>query len=199
MDILSLDLASFASVREAAAELNRRYDKIDILINNAGIIHPIRLVGEAEASEKIIRSINVNLTAAMLITDRFVRETEQWSVPRKVMNLSSGAAQRTVKAWSAYCAAKAGLEMYSKCLFDEQQGLPNPVKLVSFSPGVVNTEMQEEIRNSSPEHFPELDRFKEMKENGRLLEPAFVAERILELLDSPHYGEKCVLHINELL
>jgi NAD(P)-dependent dehydrogenase (short-subunit alcohol dehydrogenase family) len=38
MDILSLDLSSFVSVREAAAELNRRYDKIDILINNAGIM-----------------------------------------------------------------------------------------------------------------------------------------------------------------
>ncbi len=199
---IALDLNETGKINEMMRDIFRAIEPDEVseitLINNAGIIHPIRQVGASEASEKIIRSINVNLTAAMLITDRFVRETEAWSMPRKVMNLSTGAAQRTVKAWSAYCAAKAGLEMYSQCLFDEQKGLPNAVKIVSFSPGVVNTEMQEEIRNSSPDQFPELDRFKEMKDSGDLLEPTFVAERILELLDSAAYGEKGIVHINDL-
>jgi benzil reductase ((S)-benzoin forming) len=200
---IALDLNDTSKISEMMRDIFRAIAPEDVseivLINNAGIIHPIRLIGEPDASEKIIRSLNVNLTAAMLITDRFVRETEDWNVPRKVMNLSSGAAQRTVKAWSAYCAAKAGLEMYTKCLYDEQKALANPVKIVSFAPGVVNTEMQEEIRNSQPEHFPELDRFMEMKESGRLLEPGFVADHMLTLLDSPDFGSKIVMHINDLL
>ncbi len=200
---IALDLNETSKINEVMRDIFRSIEPEDVeeitLINNAGIIHPIRMIGEMEASEKIIRSINVNLTSALLITDRFVRETESWNIPRKVMNLSSGAAQRTVKAWSAYCAAKAGLEMYTKCLFDEQQGLPNAVKIVSFSPGVVNTEMQEEIRNSKPEHFPELDRFKEMKESGRLLEASYVADQMLKLLASQDFGRQTVMHINDLL
>jgi benzil reductase ((S)-benzoin forming) len=200
---IALDLNDTSKIDEMMRDIFRSIDPDDVeeivLINNAGIIHPIRLIGDAEAAEKVIRSINVNLTAAMLITDRFVRETDDWAVPRKIMNLSSGAAQHTVKAWSAYCAAKAGLEMFTKCLYDEQQGRSNPVKIVSFSPGVVNTEMQEEIRNSQPEQFPELDRFKEMKESGRLLEPNYVADQMLKLLAAADFGRRTVLHINDLL
>lgn len=199
---IALDLNETGRIDEMMRDLFRAIDPDDVgeinLINNAGIIHPIRLIGEAEAGEKIIRSINVNLTSSMLITDRFVRETEDWSVPRRVMNLSSGAASRTVQAWSAYCAAKAGLEMYSRCLYEEQKDKANPVRIVSFSPGVVNTEMQSEIRQSKPEHFPELARFVDMKNNESLLDPAYVADHILKLLSSPSYGRQPSLHINDL-
>jgi benzil reductase ((S)-benzoin forming) len=200
---IAQDLNDTSKINEMMRDVFRAIDPEEVeeivLINNAGIIHPIRLIGEAEASEKLIRCINVNLTSAMLICDRFVRETEDWQVPRKVMNLSSGAASRTVKAWSAYCAAKAGLEMYSRCLYEEQKDNANPVKIVSFAPGVVNTEMQEEIRNSQPEHFPELNRFVDMKESGKLLEAGHVAELMLKLIASPSYGSQTVIHVNELL
>lgn len=200
---IAIDLNDTGKINEMMRDIFRSIDPEDVqeivLINNAGIIHPIRLIGEAEASEKIIRSVNVNLTSAMLITDRFVRETETWTMPRKILNLSSGAAQHTVEGWSAYCAAKAGLEMFSRCLVDEQRQQKNPVKVVSFAPGVVNTEMQQEIRNASPENFPELARFVDMKESGRLLEADFVATQILNLLAQPSYGEQNVMHINDFL
>jgi benzil reductase ((S)-benzoin forming) len=89
--------------------------------------------------------------------------------------------------------------MYSRCLYEEQKDNANPVKIVSFAPGVVNTEMQEEIRNSRPEHFPELGRFVDMKESGKLLEAGFVAELMLKLLDTPTYGSQTVMHVNDLL
>lgn len=200
---IAIDLNDTGKIDELMRDIFRSIDVDDVaeivLINNAGIIHPIRLVGEAEASEKIVRCINVNLTSAMLITDRFVRETENWTMPRKIMNLSSGAAHRTVEGWSAYCAAKAGLEMYTRCLVEEQKHRKNPVKVVSFAPGVVNTEMQQEIRNSSIENFPELARFVDMKEAGNLLEADFVAERILSVLFMPSFGEESVLHVNDYI
>jgi benzil reductase ((S)-benzoin forming) len=97
---IAQDLNDTSKINEMMRDVFRAIDPDEVeeivLINNAGIIHPIRLIGEAEASEKLIRSINVNLTSAMLICDRFVRETEDWQVPRKVMNLSAGAASRTV-------------------------------------------------------------------------------------------------------
>jgi benzil reductase ((S)-benzoin forming) len=198
---IAFDLNDTGRINEMMRDIFRAIDPEDvaeiILINNAGSIHPIRLIGEAEASEKIVRCVNVNLTSAMLITDRFIRETETWTVPRKVVNLSTGAASHTVAGWSAYCAAKAGLEMFVRCLVDEQKLSPNPAKVVSFAPGVVNTEMQQEIRNAKLENFPELARFVDMKEKGSLLEPMFVAERILNLLGRPNFGQEPVLHISD--
>lgn len=200
---IAIDLNDTHKINELLRDIFREIDPEDVeeivLINNAGIIHPIRLVGDAEASEKVARSINVNLTSAILITDRFVRETESWPVPRKVVNLSTGAAQHPVEGWSAYCAAKAGLEMFTRCLVAEQRHHHNPVKVVSFAPGVVNTEMQQEIRNAPPETFPELGRFVDMKDSGRLLDADFVAKSILDLLAGSNFGEHTVMHINDFL
>jgi benzil reductase ((S)-benzoin forming) len=200
---IAFDLNDTGRISEMMRDIFRAIDPEDvaeiILINNAGSIHPIRLIGDQEASEKIVRCINVNLTSTMLITDRFIRETETWTVPRKVVNLSSGAASHTVEGWSAYCAAKAGLEMFARCLVDEQKKHSNPAKVVSFAPGVVNTEMQQEIRNAKVENFPELARFVDMKEKGRLLEPQFVAEQIMALLDKPAFGQQPVLHITDII
>lgn len=202
MTDIAIDLNDSGKIPEMMQKIFRSLDPERIseitLINNAGIIHPIRLIGEADAAEKIIRSINVNLTAALLITDRFVRETEDWAVPRKVVNISSGAAHNAIEGWSAYCTAKAGLDMFGRCLVAEQSNKPNPVKLVSFAPGVVNTEMQEDVRNTDESHFPQHARFVSLKETGALLEPEFVAEKIEELLASPSFGESTALHISEL-
>jgi benzil reductase ((S)-benzoin forming) len=203
MKDIAIDLNDVSKVNEVMRDIFRSIDAEEvseiILINNAGIIHPIRLIGDSEVSEKIIRNINVNLTSALLITDRFVRETEDWDVPRKVMNLSSGAASYPVAGWSAYCAAKAGLEMFTKCLVDEQKERINPVKVTSFAPGVVNTEMQQEIRNTNPHDLPGIGKFIDLKEKGALLEPEFVADQILSLLSREDYGQDTVLHINDFI
>jgi benzil reductase ((S)-benzoin forming) len=200
---IAVDLNDTGKIDETMREIFRAIDPADvseiILINNAGIVHPIRLIGGPGASESITRNINVNLTAAMLVADRFVRETEDWEMPRKMMNLGSGASQHPVMGWSAYCAAKAGLEMYTRCLVHEQRHLPNPVKVVSFSPGVVDTGMQQEIRNASVETFPELERFVDMKSKGHLLDPGFVAAQILSILDMPDFGRETTLHINDFI
>ena len=202
MQDVAVDLNETGKINEMVHNIFRGIDPENVseinLINNAGTIHPIRMVGEVDAAERIIRSVNVNLVAAMLITDRFVRETEGWDVARRVVNISSGAAKNAVEGWSAYCSAKAGLEMYGRCLNAEQAKHANPVKLVSFAPGVVNTEMQEEIRNTDEAQFPQLDRFVGLKESGSLLEPEFVAEKIKSLLDSSNFGETPILHISDM-
>ena len=119
-------------------------------------------------------------------------------MPRRVVNLSTGAAQNPIEGWSAYCSAKAGLEMYSRCMIAEQSKKTNPIKLVSFAPGVVNTEMQEDIRNTDAAQFPQLERFVGLKEKGELLEPEYVAAKILKLLNDPRFGEQPIVHIGNL-
>ncbi|MEM7039189.1 MAG: SDR family NAD(P)-dependent oxidoreductase, partial [Bacteroidota bacterium] len=154
----ALDLHEVSRIGDRVREIFRDIFPEDvneiILINNAGIIHPIREIGSAEADERIFRNVNVNLTAAMIVTDAFIRETRDFGCPRKIVNLTSGAARRTIHGWSAYCAAKAGLEHFSHCIVDEQRDKPNGVKVMAFSPGVVDTEMQQEIRHADEQSFP---------------------------------------------
>lgn len=168
------------------------------LINNAGTILPIRRIGSGDATDKIRRSLNVNLGAALLITESFVRETQDWAVDKKIMNLSTGAARRAISGWSAYCVAKAGLEMLSHCVAEEQRHQPHPIRVVSFSPGVVDTEMQSEVRQSDPHEFAEHERFVTLKTEGRLLSPQYVAQRMADLLSSPDFGKELSLDVRTM-
>lgn len=198
---IALDLTQHDRIANTIRDVFREIDPADVasitLINNAGIIHPIRRVGDTDASAKIARSVGVNLTAAMIATDAFIHETADMDVPRKVLFMTTGAARRIVKGWSAYCAGKAGLEMYVQVLAEEQKESDNPVKLVAFSPGVVDTEMQAEIRNADPDEFPELEKFKGYKEKGQLLNADDVARTIIELIQSPGFGEELVVRIKD--
>jgi benzil reductase ((S)-benzoin forming) len=198
---IALDLTAHDDIAPAIRDIFREIDPEEVasitLINNAGIIHPIRRVGDTDASAKISRSVGVNLTAAMIVTDAFIHETDDIDVPRKVVFLTSGAARRIVKGWSAYSAGKAGLEMYVRVLAEEQADADNPVKLVAFSPGVVDTEMQAEIRNADPDNFPELDKFKGYKEKGQLLNADDVAKVIMDLIQSPDFGKELVVSIKD--
>jgi benzil reductase ((S)-benzoin forming) len=199
---ITLDLTQHHRITEIMRNVFREIHPDHVnsitLINNAGVIHPIRRVGETDASEKIARNVAVNLTASMLVTDTFVHETLDFNCPKKVVFLTSGAARRMVKGWSAYSAAKAGLEMYVKCLADEQSALPKPIQLMAFSPGVVDTDMQAEIRNANPEDFPELEKFRAFKEQGQLLDPESVAQALVELIHSPEFGNELMVSIRDI-
>jgi benzil reductase ((S)-benzoin forming) len=198
---IALDLNRHDQIAATLRDVFREIDLDDVasitLINNAGIIHPIRRVGDVDSAAKIARSVGVNLTAAMIVTDAFIHETVDMHVPRKVVFLTTGAARRIVKGWSAYCASKAGLEMYVRVLAEEQADMPNPVKLMAFSPGVVDTEMQTEIRNADPNEFPELEKFKAYKENGQLLNADEVAATIIGLIHAPDFGKDLVVSIKD--
>jgi NAD(P)-dependent dehydrogenase (short-subunit alcohol dehydrogenase family) len=64
----------------------------------------------------------------------------------RIINLSSGAALRPLEGWSAYCAAKAGLAMLTRSLALEYGEAG--IRAFGFAPGVVDTDMQAEIRAS---------------------------------------------------
>src|SRR5699024_6696796 len=75
-------------------------------------------------------------------------------------NISSGAADRPMYGWSAYCSSKASIDMYTKTLALEQKALGTNHKVFAFSPGIMDTEMQEKIRSSSPQQLANVDTFK---------------------------------------
>ncbi|MEM0999402.1 MAG: (S)-benzoin forming benzil reductase [Bacteroidota bacterium] len=200
---LSLDLTQSGEIRGLIHSIFRDIDEDDaeeiVLINNAGVIHPIREIGGDNLDDAIVRNVTVNLVAAMLVTDAFIEETIDWECSRKIVNMSTGAARRPIAGWSAYCAAKAGLEMYARNIVLEQSEEENPIKVISFSPGVVDTEMQQEIRHAKAEDFPDLAKFRAFKNEGKLLNPGTVAETLIDIIRRDDFGHETLVSIRDIL
>ncbi|MGG3642578.1 (S)-benzoin forming benzil reductase [Bacillus gobiensis] len=153
------------------------------LFNNAGTVTPIKRVGEAEAGE-VIKHYSLNLIAPVVLSQAFVKWTSNFKGKKTIVNISSGAAYKPSKGWSAYCSSKAGLDMFTKVFGLEQEDHENQVKVISFSPGIMNTEMQGQIRSSKVEDFQQVQRFKDFHEKGQLRSPDFVAGKLMLLLET---------------
>ncbi len=179
---------------KAVAALTKALTDIDptactcvCLINNAGVVEPVCMADKLLPRE-IADGVHVNLVAPMALTALFLKLTAGWQAERKVLNISSGAAHRAYAGWSFYCATKAALDQFTRCVALEQQELTNGARIVSVAPGVIDTAMQEAIRRKTTEDFRELPRFVALKESGQLASPAAVAERLLRYLARPDFG-----------
>jgi benzil reductase ((S)-benzoin forming) len=168
------------------------------LINNAGAIAPVKRTG-AMASEALQRNLALNLTAPLLLMNAFVRATKELACPKLVVNISSGAAKRPIEGWSAYCSAKAGLDMATRALALEQAREADPVRALSFAPGIVDTRMQEEIRLASHEDFAQLEQFIAFKKEGKLATPEAVADLLLGYLEEDSFENGALVDYRELL
>lgn len=167
-----------------------------VLINNAGILGHVTPVGGLY-TDKIIRSYHINLVSPAILINKFMDRYKDHSAERMIINISSGAASHTVPSWSTYCSTKAGLEMFARVIMDEQQDVDRPVKVFSIAPGVVDTEMQDEIREVEPENFRDLDRFVQLKKEGLLTSPEEVAEKIADIINHPHNYPERIMDLRE--
>ncbi|MDF2159247.1 SDR family NAD(P)-dependent oxidoreductase [Algoriphagus sp. CAU 1675] len=146
-----------------------------VLINNAGWIGEIKPIGELHPAE-LRKQINLNLLAPMYLTNAFIKAYKTTAGKKVVCNISSGAASRPVSGWGGYCSTKAALAMFTMVAAKESSS-PN-FKFYSLAPGVVDTDMQQNIREASKEDFPELDKFQKYKSNGDLSKAQDVAAKI---------------------
>ena len=160
------------------------------LIQNAGLLEPIAQIGQESSPESITRSFNVNLLTPMLMTEALVAHCQDWPIEKKIVGISSGAAFNPYPGWSTYCTTKAGLDMLLRVLAEEQKIQAHPIKVLALAPGVVDTEMQSLIREQNEDNFPAVQRFHELKDQGQLWTPEFVAGHTVRLLMADDFGEK---------
>ncbi|NOV04465.1 (S)-benzoin forming benzil reductase [Paenibacillus planticolens] len=175
------------SLMERILGLVDRADAIT-LINNAGQLAPMTFIGRAD-QEDLQRSLQVNLVAPALLTNSFIRQTQALPVMKRVVHISSGAGKKPYPGWGAYCTAKAGIDMLTRCIGVEQLNQPYPVEVISVAPGVVDTGMQREIRAASEADFPQQSRFVELHTSGELQSPESTAARLLELLQGDAFAQ----------
>jgi benzil reductase ((S)-benzoin forming) len=148
------------------------------LINNAGTVAPVKPVGRCPQTA-LVAALHLNLAAPMLLTSAFIDRTADLSIDRRVLNITSGAARNPYFGWASYCTTKAGLDMFTRCAGLEQRNQTNPVKIIAVAPGIVDTAMQEKIRNTDEADFPNLHKFIEIHEKNLLTSPDGAAEKIL--------------------
>jgi NAD(P)-dependent dehydrogenase (short-subunit alcohol dehydrogenase family) len=153
---------------------------VDIVINNAGTVQPIAPVSQADVVAWET-NIAVNLTGVFLTCHYALPHMLESSWGR-IVNVSSGAARGSTAGWSAYSAAKAGVETLTRVLAVELQG--SGIRVNAMRPGIVDTEMQVEIRAAPEERFgsENVARFRGYKERGLLRPPEHPARLILWML-----------------
>ena len=159
------DVTDDASVREAVAECLRLAGRLDALVNNAGQIDPIGTLGDTDP-RIWAAAISVNLVGPYRMAHAALPALARSSAA-SIVNISTGAAHTPREGWSAYCSAKAGLAMLTRCLAGEYP----QVSTYGLQPGVVDTEMQVRIRASGINEISRIPR-------GNLAPPQRPAEFI---------------------
>jgi NAD(P)-dependent dehydrogenase (short-subunit alcohol dehydrogenase family) len=165
------DVADREACGQAVEKTLDRFGWLDGLVNNAGILPPVMSI-ERSDPDAWVRNIAVNLLAPFYLIRAAIPALR--ASAGRVVNVSSGAAQKPIGAWSAYCAAKAALTHLTAVLAVEEPR----ITAVAIRPGVIDTAMQQLIRREGPLAMdPEKAAyFRQLKEEGRL-EPPWVPAR----------------------
>ena len=166
------------------------------LINNAGVIPRIVPLSEAEPDD-LAHALRVGLEAPMALTAAFLHATAAWPVPRKVLNISSGLGRRAMASQAGYCAAKAGMDHFTRCLALEEALKPDGARVCSLAPGVIDTDMQVQLRGAASTAFPDVGNFIGLKDKGLLSSPDGAAAQVLGYLDRPDFGANPVADVRD--
>jgi len=186
------DVSDVAQVDYLLVLTLRAFGHIDILINNAALVQPLGKVWETSptAWQKLIA---VNVIGPYLCARAVLPQMIERGSGR-IINVSSGLAERNLEGASAYNVSKAALERFSGTLAAEVKN--TGVVVTTLRPGMVDTPMQAEIRRTPAHIFPKVSKWEQAYSEGRLHAPTEPAQAILWL--SSHFGRDCNGQLVEL-
>lgn len=184
----AIDLADAPAAAQRLADWLAAQPPSDAaLINNAALLSepaPLRAGGLAELSG----AVRVGLEAPLLLTAAFLRATESWGTDRRILNISSGLGRRALAGSASYCAVKAGMDHFSRVVALEEAGRAQPARIVSLAPGIIDTDMQVQLRTADRDRFPAGATFEGFHSQGQLDSPASAAAKVLRFLAKPDFG-----------
>ena len=183
---LAADLSNPASWRAVAELFDKEVAGFEgeraVFVHNAGTLEPIGFAGEVDAAG-YTRQVLLNSAAPQVLGDAFLRAARATAAACTLLVISSGAAHSAYPGWSAYCAGKAAVDQWVRTAGAEQAQRGDRCRVLSVAPGIVETAMQEEIRETPADAFPSVERFRELHREGALRTPAEVARDLWKLLD----------------
>jgi benzil reductase ((S)-benzoin forming) len=195
----SIDLSDISLLKDRINEIFPKITEADkiILINNAGTLGQVGQVGKIE-SENFEQLFKVNLIAPVILINEFIKKYKDLPCLKIIMNISSGAGKHSVDGWSGYCSSKAALDMFSLVVNDEQQISGGNFKIYSVSPGIVDTQMQSEIRKASQKDFSRVSEFMSYKEKGELADAKQAAKKLLYILNNDHNFDQVLNTVRDI-
>lgn len=189
---ITLDLGDLSTVTSAIVSQlgpwleQPRWQRIG-LVNNAATIGPLGPLERVEPAA-LLELYGLNTVAPIALMGALIRHTRIEAALR-IVNVSSGAAVRVTLGLGAYGSSKAALRLAGMALGAElEAGTPGTSKrsnvaILSYEPGVVDTEMQVSARSRSTGEFPWVDRFLGFWREGRLVPPETPAAEIVAFLE----------------
>ncbi|MEO0719024.1 MAG: SDR family oxidoreductase [Pseudomonadota bacterium] len=130
-----------------------RTGRLDMLVNNAGLIDPIARLADSDP-EAWGGVVDVNVKG--------VYHGLRFAIPKMaargggtIVNISSGAATSALEGWSHYCATKAAVLSLTRVADKEYRD--QGIRVIGLSPGTVATEMQVQIKASGINPVSQLD------------------------------------------
>ncbi|MDO5059314.1 MAG: SDR family NAD(P)-dependent oxidoreductase [Neisseria sp.] len=170
-----------------------------VLINNAGTLAPSRLAGRSGWQETA-QAVALNIAAPLMLADAFITWQQECAASGisdglqtlDIVHISSGAGRKAYPAWSVYGACKAALDQHARVIAAEAHP---KVRIVSLAPGVVDTQMQQQIRAGNADDFPLLETFRKLHSEGQLASAQQTAEKIAAFIVSPDFGSETVFDI----
>ena len=112
-----------------------------------------------------------------------------------IINISSGAALRAIEGWGTYCQSKAAIDMLTNVIDSEKN---KNIKVFSIYPGIVDTDMQFKIRNTTEAKFPLQKKFVEYFQNNELVEPLVVAKKIVHIMTNLNKYQSNMVSLRDL-
>ena len=134
----------------------------------------------------------------MLLCAAFLSATEGWHKPRKILNVSSGLGHRAMASQAGYCASKAGMDQFTRCLAIEESYKDNGARVCSLSPGIIDTDMQVQLRSASHDDFPDHSYFVDHQQKGSLVSAKETAQKVLHFLSYRNFGDAPVADIRDI-
>ncbi len=193
---IAIDLGNVDEVLKLNFEKHSDAYKV-VLINNAGIVGEVKPIGK-QANESIVNVFNLNTICPVILTNKLLQTYEGIDVSIVIVNISSGAARHPIESWTPYCASKAAIDMFSQVLQAENVYDTKKIRAFSIAPGIVDTNMQQQVRTSKPKDFPHLDKFIDYKNKGQLVLPEVVAQKILTIVENPEDHQNVLLDVRQL-
>jgi benzil reductase ((S)-benzoin forming) len=198
---IELDLADLAALDAwlAGDTLSRFIDGAQrvLLVNNAGVLAPVGGLA-AQPPAQVARAVSVNVAAPLMLAAAVAGAAAlsgAQAPDTRIVHVSSGAARNAYPGWSIYCATKAALDQHARAVALDGS---LSVRICSVAPGVVDTDMQAEIRGTDLDRFPLRERFDALKRDGQLATPEESARKLVQHLLSDAFGSQPTADVREL-
>ncbi|XP_028138593.2 farnesol dehydrogenase [Diabrotica virgifera virgifera] len=178
------DMTKEEDIKEIFKWTSTNVGPVAILVNNAGCVKHVGLIdGDTEAWKA---TINVNLLALCIATREAISIMKKNNIDGQIIHINSvfGHKVSNFPQVNVYPATKHGVTALTETLRNELNALKSKIRVTSISPGLVETEMVDEVKNS--------DYFEQLKNS--ILKPEDIADGVLYVLSTPPH-----VQIHELM